>query len=204
MTDPSTADTSSTDDIPIAYVPDLPRMRETPEQLRARIPGWGADLDPADRPSHSKLHYAPERTGAHWRFPDRQPGAEGRERSIEHAFVTPVFGTAQPLHGPSGLIRRLAYRRFSEARLAHWLLLIAGDRVDACGSHLRSFASLRPDNPVTETGVLSELSAGGTSRSGRSDRRHQLLDPVIVAGPWVAAAGVAVLGARRLMQRAAR
>jgi hypothetical protein len=204
MTDPSTADTSSTDDIPIAYVPDLPRMRETPEQLRARIPGWGADLDPADRPSHSKLHYAPERTGAHWRFPDRQPGAEGRERSIEHAFVTPVFGTAQPLHGPSGRIRRLAYRRFSEARLAHWLLLIAGDRVDAWGSHLRSFASLRPDNPVTETGVLSELSAGGTSRSGRSDRRHQLLDPVIVAGPWVAAAGVAVLGARRLMQHAAR
>jgi hypothetical protein len=204
MTDPSTAETSSTDDIPIAYVPDLPRMRETPEQLRARIPGWGADLDPADRPSHSKLHYAPERTGAHWRFPDRQPGAEGRERSIEHAFVTPVFGTAQPLHGPSGLIRRLAYRRFSEARLAHWLLLLAGDRVDAWGSHLRSFASLRPDNPVTETGVLSELSAGGTSRSGRSDLRHQLLDPVIVAGPWVVAAGVAVLGARRLMQRAAR
>jgi hypothetical protein len=204
MTDPRNTDTSSTDDIPIAYVPDVPRMRETPEQLRARIPGWGADLDPADRPSHPKLVYAPESTGAHWRFPDRQPGAEGRERSIEHAFVTPVFGTAQPLHGPSGLIRRLAYRRFSEGRLAHWLLLIAGDRVDAWGSHLRSFASLHPDNPVTQTGVLSELSAGGTSRSGRSDRRHHLLDPVIVGGPWVAAAGVAFLGARRLVQRAAR
>ena len=204
MTDPSKTDTSSTDDIPIAYVPDLPQMRETPEQLRERIPGWGADLDPADRPSHPKLQYAPESTGAHWRFPDRQPGAEGRERSIEHAFVTPVFGTAQPLHGASGIIRRLAYRRFSEARLAHWLLLIAGDRVDAWGSHLRSFASLHPDNLVTETGVLSELSAGGTSRSGRSDRRHQLLDPVIVAGPWVAAAGVTVLAARRLVQRAAR
>ena len=204
MTDPSKTDRSSTDDIPIAYVPDVPRMRETPEQLRARIPGWGADLDPADRPSHPKLVYAPESTGAHWRFPDRQPGAEGRERSIEHAFVTPVFGTAQPLHGPSGLIRRLAYRRFSEGRLAHWLLLIAGDRVDAWGSHLRSFASLHPDNPVTQTGVLSEFSAGGALRSGRSDRRHHLLDPVIVGGPWVAAAGVAFLGARRLVQRAAR
>jgi hypothetical protein len=204
MTEPRKTDTSSTDDIPIAYVPDVPRMRETPEQLRARIPGWGADLDPADRPSHPKLVYAPESTGAHWRFPDRQPGAEGRERSIEHAFVTPVFGTAQPLHGPSGAIRRLAYRRFSEGRIAHWLLLIVGDRVDALGSHLRSFASLHPDNPVTQTGVLSELSAGGTSRSGRSDRRHHLLDPVIVAGPWVAAAGVAFLGARRLVQRVAR
>src|ERR687893_2509007 len=204
MTDPSRIETSSTDDIPIAYVPDLPTMRETAEQLRARIPGWGVDLDPADRPSYPKLRYAPESTGAHWRFPDRQSGAEGRERSIEHAFVTPVFGTAQPLHGASGRIRGLAYRRFSEARLAHWLLLIAGDRVDAWGSHLRSFASLHPDNPVTETGVLSELSARGSSRSGRSDRRHHLLDPVVVAGPWVAAAGVAVLGARRLVQRAAR
>ncbi len=204
MTDPSRTDTSSTDEIPIAYVPDRPRMRESPEQLRARIPGWGADLDPADRPSYPKLRYDPQSTGAHWRFPDRQPGAEGRERSVEHAFVTPVFGTAQPLHGASGAIRRLAYRRFSEARLAHWLLLIAGDRVDAWGSHLRSFASLHPDNPVTETGVLSEFSVRGTSRSGRSDRRHHLLDPVVVAGPWVAAAGVAFVGARRLVRRATR
>ncbi len=196
MTDPS-----STNDIPIAYVPDRPRMRETPEELRARIPGWGADLDPADRPSYPKLQYDPDSTGAHWRFPERQPGAEGRERSIEHAFVTPVFGTGQPLHGVSGMIRRLAYERYSEARLGHWLLLIAGDRVDAWGSHLRSFASLHPDNPVTQTGVLSELSVDGTARSGRSDRRHHLLDPVIVAGPWVAAAGVVALGVRRLVRR---
>jgi hypothetical protein len=192
------------DHIPIAYVGDQPRMRETPEQLRARIPGWGADLDPADRPSHPKLKYDPGSTGAHWRFPERQPGAEGRERSIEHAFVTPVFGTAQPLHGASGAIRRLAYRRFSEARLAHWLLLIAGDRVDAWGAHLRSFASLHPDNPITETGVLSERSASGTARRDRSDRRHHLMDPVIVAGPWVAAAGAAFVGVRRLIRRAAR
>ena len=199
MTDLSQTDASSTDDIPGAYVPDRPPMRETPEQLRARIPGWGADLDPADRPSHPKLRYDPESTGAHWRFPERQPGAEGRERSIEHAFVTPVFGTAQPLHGASGAIRRLAYARFSEGRLAHWLLLIVGDRVDAWGSHLRSFATLHPDNPVTETGVRTELSHDGIgSRRGRSDVRHQLLDPVIVAGPWVAAGGLALVAARRL------
>ena len=187
--------------IPSAYVKDKRPPRETSDQLRARIPGWGVDLDPADRPSHPKLNYAPDSTGAHWRFPERQSGAEGRERSIEHAFVTPVFGTAQPLHGPSGAIRRLAYRRFSEARLAHWLLLMAGDRVDAWGSHVRSFASLHPDNPVTQTGVLSELSADGTSRSGRSDRRHHLFDPVIVAGPWLAGAGLAVLGVRRWRRR---
>src|SRR6195952_2342333 len=156
--DASTTGTRSKDDIPIAYVPDLPKLRETPEQLRARIPGWGADLDPADRPSHPKLQYAPESTGARWDFPERQPGAEGRERSIEHAFVTPVFGTAQPLHGVSGAVRRLAYRRFSEGRLAHWMLLIVGDRIDAVESHLRSFATPRPDNPLTQTGVRAEFS----------------------------------------------
>src|SRR5918911_3328893 len=153
----------SESEIPSAYVRDKRPPPPSREELRARIPGWGADLDPADRPSYPKLRYAPESTGAHWRFPERQPGAEGRERSIEHAFVTPVFGTAQPLHGPSGLIRRLAYRRFSEGRLAHWLLLVAGDRVDAWGSHLRSFASARPDDPVRETGVRTEVSHSGVA-----------------------------------------
>jgi hypothetical protein len=190
MTDP---------DIPSAYVRDKRAPRETPEQLRARIPGWGADLDPADRPSHPKLNYAPDRTGAHWDFPERQPEREPRERSIEHAFVTPVFGTAQPLRGVSGAVRRLAYRRFSEGRLAHWLLLIVGDRIDAWGSHLRSFASGRPDVPAS--GLRGELSGGGLrSRRGRSDARHHLVDPVVVAGPWVAGAAVAYTGVRRLVR----
>jgi hypothetical protein len=186
------------DDVPSAYVRDKRTPPPSREELRARIPGWGADLDPADRPSYPKLQH-PADTGAHWDFPERQPGAEGRERSIEHAFVTPVFGTAQPLHGVSGAIRRLAYARFSEGRLAHWLLLIVGDRVDAWGSHLRSFATAHPDNPVTETGVRTELSHDGLgSRRGRSDARHQVLDPLVVAGPWVAGVAGAVAVGRRL------
>jgi hypothetical protein len=186
--------------IPSAYVRDKRTPPPSREELRARVPGWGADLDPADRPSSPKLQY-PADSGAHWDFPERQPGGEGRERSIEHAFLTPVFGTAQPLHGVSGAVRRLAYARFSEGRLAHWLLLIAGDRVDAWGAHLRSFAALHPDNPVTETGVRTELSHDGVgSRTGRSDARHQVLDPVVVAGPWVAGAGIAFLGVRRVVR----
>ena len=189
MTDP---------DIPSAYVRDKRTPPPTREELRARIPGWGADLDPADRPSYPKLQY-PADTGAHWDFPERQPGGEGRERSIEHAFVTPVFGTAQPLRGLSGGVRRFAYRRFSEGRLAHWLLLIVGDRIDAWGSHLRSFASGRPDVPAS--GLRGELTGGGLrSRRGRSDARHHVLDPVIVAGPWVAGAAVTYTGVRRLVR----
>ncbi|GAB3325256.1 hypothetical protein GCM10027451_49940 [Geodermatophilus aquaeductus] len=185
-------------DIPSAYVRDKRTPPPSREELRARIPGWGADLDPADRPSYPRLQY-PSDTGAHWDFPERQPGGEGREHSIEHAFVTPVFGTAQPLSGLSGAIRRLAYARFSEGRLAHWVLLVVGDRVDAWEHHLRSFASGRPDVPAT--GLRTEFTRGGVrSRRGRSDVRHQLLDPVVVLGPWVAGVGGAVLGVRRLVR----
>lgn len=181
------------------YTADKPPLPETPDQLRARIPGWGADLDPAVRPQVPR-----ERTdlptGAHWDLPDRQPETFGRERSIEHEMLTPVFGTAQPLHGVSGWLRRLAYERWSEGRAAHWLVLVAADRVDAAGAHVRSLATLRPDDPVTESGVLSELHRHPVaSRRGRVDVRHQTLDPLIVAGPWVVGAlvGVAVLRALR-------
>jgi hypothetical protein len=195
--------TASTSDLPIAYVPRRREPRETPEQLRARIPGWGADLDPKDRPSSPKLQFQEDLTGAHWEFPDRQPEKWPRERSVEHAFLTPVFGTGQPPKGLSGAIRKLSYARYSEGRAAHWLLLVLADRVDAWESHLRSFATLRPDNPITQTGVKSEFTHGGVaSRVGtkRADLVHQPLDPIIVAGPWVGAAGVASLGVRKLVR----
>ncbi|WP_454051116.1 hypothetical protein [Cellulomonas sp. Marseille-Q8402] len=183
------------------YRAEKPALPETSEQLRARIPGWGADLDPADRPSYPR-----ERrdlpTGAHWEFPDRQPETYPRERSIEHTMLPPVFGTAQPLHGPAGAIRRYAYDRFSEGRAAHWLLLIAADRVESTTEHLKSFATTRPDNPITETGVLSEPRRHPiASRRGRVDVRHQPLDVVLVAGPWILGGAVAVAAIRTALRR---
>jgi hypothetical protein len=177
-----------------------PPITETPDQLRARIPGWGADLDPVNRPSATRLQWQ-EDTGARWDFPERQEEKWPRERSIEHRFLTPVFGTACPPTGLSGKIRRLSYARYSEGQSAHWLLLILADRVDAWENHLKSFLTLHPDNPITETGVLSEFKRHGlSSRLGqnRADVKHQPLDPMIVAGPWVAAAGVAYKSARAL------
>ena len=192
--------------IPSAYVRDKRTPPPSRDELRARIPGWGVDLDPADRPSHPKLQY-PAETGAHWEFPDRQPEKFPRERSIEHAMLTPVFGTAQPRKGLAGAIRTYAYERFSEGRAAHWLLLVAADRVDAIEAHVTSFATARPDNPITETGVKGELTHNGWSSrvgTGRSDVRHQVLDPVLVAGPWLAAAGAVVVGGRRLVRALTR
>jgi hypothetical protein len=185
----------------MAYTQQKPNTAESSEQLRARIPGWGADLDPQDRPAVPKEHFDPHPYGAVWDFPDRQPETWPRERSIEHEFLTPVFGTSCPPHGLSGAIRKLAYRRYSEGRAAHWLLLIAADRVDTVGSTFRSFASLRPDNPITETGILAEIKHHGIrSRRGqkRADLAHQSLDPVIVAGPWILAGVVGYRVVRRL------
>jgi hypothetical protein len=187
----------------MTYTPHKPPIAETPDQLRARIPGWGVDSDPADRPSVPKLEFRDDLTGAHWEFPDRQPEKWPRERSIEHKFLTPVFGTAQPPKGLSGAIRKFSYARYSEGRAAHWLLLMLADRVDAIEEHVKSFASLRPDNPITETGIKAEFTHHGLSSRigrGRTDLVHQPLDPVIVAGPWVAAVGAAVAGWRAVVR----
>ena len=187
----------------MTYTPHKPPIAESPDQLRSRIPGWGVDSDPADRPSVPKLKFQEDLTGAHWEFPDRQPEKWPRERSIEHKFLTPVFGTAQPPRGLSGVIRRFSYARYSEGRAAHWLLLMLADRVDAIEEHVKSFATLRPDNPITETGIKAEFTHNGfSSRVGRkrTDLVHQPLDPIIVAGPWVAAVGAAFAGGRAVVR----
>src|SRR3954471_6051102 len=190
----------------MAYRAEKPALAESSDQLRERIPGWGVDLDPKDRPAFPRERFDPGASGAHWDFPERQEEKQPRERSIEHAFLTPVFGTSAPLRGLSGAIRKYAYARYSEGRAAHWLLLLGADRVDAWESHLRSFATLHPDNPITETGVLSEFTRHGfASRVGRkrTDVGHQALDPIIVAGPWIAA-GAAAYAGLRTVRRARR
>lgn len=188
------------------YTADRPQRPSSNEQLRARIPGWGADLDPKNRPAipRERMDLV---SGAHWVFPEQQEEKSPRERSIEHEILTPVFGTSSPPKGLSGVIRRFSYAKYSEGRSAHWLLLLAADRVDAIESHFGSFLTLRPDNPLTETGVLSEFSRRGiSSRFGkkRTDLAHLWIDPIIVAGPWLVAGGLAITAARaaaRLVRR---
>ncbi len=176
------------------YTADKPGQTPDTDALRARIPGWGADLDPADRPAFPREQPGIP-TGAHWDLPEQQQPQGFRERSVEHERLTPVFGTAQPLHGASGAIRRLAYTRYSEGQTAHWLLLVLGDRVDAASAHLRSLFTRRPDEPVTLSGVLGERGHRPLSSRfgrGRVDLKHMWLDPVLVVGPWVVAAYLAI------------
>lgn len=173
----------------MAYRREKPRTAPSSDELRRTIPGWGVDLDPADRPSYPKEVMS--ETGAHWDFPERQVPRGFREKSTEHKFLTPAFGTAQPLRGLSGLIRRYAYT-YSEGQTAHWLLLIAGDRVDVVESRLGAVLRGRPDNVIAETGVLSEFKNGAfRTRFGqhRADLKHQPLDLVMWALPYAAIAG---------------
>jgi hypothetical protein len=181
----------------VPYTAEKPKLAEDSNALRARIPGWGVDLDPKDRPAVPKENFNPAITGAHWHFPERQPEKWPRERSTEHKFLTPVFGTVCPPRGLSGLIRRYAYT-FSEGRLAHWGLLVLGDRIDVLESRITGLLRGRPDNPITEMGLRAELRGHGLrSRLGRrrADLVHLPIDILLFAVPRI----VAIAGAAKLI-----
>jgi hypothetical protein len=186
------------------YTANKPGRTPSSEELRARIPGWGADLDAADRPAFPREQPGIS-TGAHWALPQQQNTYSPRERSLEHERLTPVFGTAQPLRGVAGKVRRYAYEKYSEGQAAHWLLLVAGDRIDAASAHVKSLFTRRPDDPITQSGVLGERGRHPfASRFGRGrvDLKHAWLDPILVVGPWVLA-GVLVFKAGRAIVRPA-
>jgi hypothetical protein len=188
----------------MTYTPHKPPIAEDSDALRARIPGWGADLDVADRPSVPRERFDPALLGNDWERPERQPEKWRRERSLEHTELPPVFGTTCPPKGLSGAIRKHAYAKYSEGQAAHWLLLMAGDRVDTVESTVGSLLTLHPDNPITETGVLAEVKRHGLrSRLGhhRADLKHQWMDPIVVGGPWVAAGVGTYLAVRRVRRR---
>jgi hypothetical protein len=175
----------------MAYTAEKPRIARDSGELRNTIPGWGVDLDPKNRPAVPKEHFNPGGTGAHWDFPERQPETYPRERSPEHKFLTPVFGTACPPKGLSGAIRRYAYT-FSEGRLAHWMLLMGADRVDVVESRVGAVLHGRPDNPIAESGLMAEFKHHGLrSRMGqhRADTKHQPLDMLLFASTWLLVGG---------------
>jgi hypothetical protein len=68
--------------------------------------------------------------------------------------ATPVFGTAQPAHGLSGAIRRVAYG-IPAHRSSRWLLLVAGDRIEVAGARLRRSWWLVPALAALALGYLA-------------------------------------------------
>jgi hypothetical protein len=85
--------------------------------------------------------------------------------------LTPVYGTAQPPRGVSGLMRRLAYTR-PEHEARHWALLLAADRVDVLEGR---FGEL----------LASPLHAMGLDAVGRAVQRNPMRTLAIAAGALI-------------------
>ena len=81
----------------------------------SQIKGWGVDADPKNDPAYPMKHRNDgEQAGYSWERPQQQPLTVEVLHSNERADVTSVFGTSTPPSGPSGALRRLAFR-YSES-----------------------------------------------------------------------------------------
>jgi len=129
-------------------------QRPTREQL-SHIQGWGADLDHKNRPAIPMERTPPRFIHAHEGKLPQQPENVEVLVSTERPGITPIFGTAQPPKGLSGMMRRIAFR-WAENDLRHWLLLLAADRVNVVEGIGEDLAKGKVPNVLAEMGIKSE------------------------------------------------
>lgn len=113
---------------------------DTENVVHARIPFWGVDLQRSVRPGVPKETPPRPIPHAHWVTPERQPQTVEVLRRADLSELTPVFSTAVPPHGVSGMLRRYAYR-IPDDRASHWLVLMIADKVDVIESALADLVS---------------------------------------------------------------
>ena len=92
---------------------------------------------------------------ASWRVPPHQTTEVKvfKRRGLDE--LTPVFGTAQPPHGVSGFLRRIAYG-VPEHRARHWALLLMADRIDVLEDRWRQPFWIVPLAAIVGEGARSE------------------------------------------------
>jgi hypothetical protein len=133
--------------------------KTSPEQQRKRPPheveGWGADLEPQTRPAYPRERTPPRFISPHWDELEQQAPTVTVYHSIERPGLTPVFGTAQPPSGVSGLIRGAAFR-YSENDLRHWLMLMFADRINVVEGLLDDLVHGHIPNVFREMGGRAE------------------------------------------------
>jgi len=129
--------------------------RPTREQLQ-HIQGWGADLDRKNRPGVPMERTPPRFINAPDGDPSPQPQSTEVLVSTERPGRTPLFGSAQPPSGLSGMIRRSAFKR-SENDVRHWLLLLLADRVNVVEGIGEDLARGHIPNVLGEMGIKAEL-----------------------------------------------
>ena len=122
----------------------------------SQIEGWGVDADPKNDPTYPmKLRNDGEHSGYSWERPPRQQPTVEVLHSNERADLTSVFGTSTPPSGPSGALRRLAFK-YSESSYGHWLPLVLADRLSVVGGVLGDLKQGRVPNVLAERGWKAE------------------------------------------------
>jgi hypothetical protein len=146
--------TPSTEEDPHSYADKtdpLARRNQQPPD----VPGWGADLDHANRPAVPMERTPPRLPNVHWDAPAQQVARVKIHHSTERPGITPVFGTSTPPSGLSGKMRDLAFR-YSENDLRHWMILLAADRVNVGEGLLQDLAHGHIPNIFAEMGGPAE------------------------------------------------
>ncbi|HAR44315.1 MAG TPA: hypothetical protein DCS07_17075 [Bdellovibrionales bacterium] len=174
-------------------------------RLRASIPGWGADLDPSKRPA---AHREANRENIldvvgqneYELIPSQTPCVEILV-STEHKRLPPIFGTACPPKGLSGVIRRFAFR-FSEGQKLHWNILLFADRVDVIESSIGALLRGHPDNPFKERGLRAEFRRSGfPARFGHNRADTKRWGQQALLGLAVIGAGAFIYQSRRRLHQ---
>jgi hypothetical protein len=145
----------------------------------SQIKGWGVDADPKNDPTYPmKLRNDGEQAGYSWDRPQQQPLTVEVLHSNERPDVTSVFGTSTPPSGPSGALRRLAFR-YSESSYGHWLPLVLADRVGVVEGVLGDLTQSRVPNVFAERGWKAEWQHNRTSLLRRVLLRACLISAIV-------------------------
>jgi hypothetical protein len=96
-----------------------------------------------------------EHAGYAWERPQQQPISVEVLHSNERPDLTAVFGTSTPPSGPSGAIRRLAFK-YSESSYGHWLPLMLADRVSVVEGLVGDLKQGHVPNVLAERGWKAE------------------------------------------------
>jgi len=109
------------------------------------------DREPRDRPGVPMI---PEQPAALTRTqPARQEASVPVLVSVDVGALTPVFSSAVPPRGLSGLMRRRAYA-IHEHKARRWLLLLLADRVDVWENRARRHPWLFAGTAIGIVGLL--------------------------------------------------
>jgi len=142
---------------PTVQTPDQGQQKSGYQAIQEprKPPYAGVDLDPARRPGVPRMRKHPRPRPNTLYPPERQPGEPAvPKHGRPNKPMPPVFGTAVPLHGLSGAIRKLAYR-YPDHYPRHWLLKMLGDRVDSWGHRARRIMPVAL--PLVALGIVVRL-----------------------------------------------